>query len=66
MGWMATRKALGEARQDAALNRVRVQELEEAMADLIEAVDALPPYHPLENPLFRDRLDRARRTLGVR
>lgn len=38
----ATRKALGRARQEAALNRVRVQELEEALGDLLKAVDALP------------------------
>lgn len=85
----STRKALGLARQEAALNRVRVQELEEALADLLVGVDALPmsipmildaqarrnvrdghgfaiKYPALTNPLFLSRVERARRTLGVR
>lgn len=85
----SNRKALGAARREAALARVRAQELEEVLADLLEGVDALPmsvaiPDHPdlraavahrrgvsakypaLQNPLFRDRVERARRTLGVR
>lgn len=80
---------LGHARRQANLHKVRAMELEEALADLLEAVDALPmsvsipdhpdlraavahrrgvaaKYHALENPLFRDKVERARRTLGVR
>ena len=38
----ATRRALGAARQEAAASRVRVQELEMALADLLGAVNNLP------------------------